>query len=156
MAGFRKEDQGYIDTSKLNISTDELTNERAHRAGRKDPSGRPRTIVAKFQNYKVKEAVLKNKKGLKGTNIFVREDFSQRVLARRKELLPQMHEERRKGNIAFLRYDKLVVYSGRSRNENQARSLPTSPSISVGRGRPTASMVQFGEQHHQSTFTPCS
>ena len=70
--------------SKLNISTDELTIERAHRAERKDPNGRPGTIVAKFQNYKLKEAVLKNKKGLKGTNIFVREDFSQRVLARRK------------------------------------------------------------------------
>ena len=66
-----------------------------------------------------------------------------------------MHEERRKGNIAFLRYDKLV-YLGRSGNENQARSMPTSPSISVGRGRPTASVVQVGEQHHQSTFTPCS
>ena len=125
---------------KLNIKTDEFSIERAHRAGRRDVSGKPRTIVAKFLNYKTKEKILKNKKGLKGTNVFVREDFSQKVLAKRKELLPAMHEERRKGNIAFLRYDRLVVYPNRSgRETGSARSPQPSPfhSAGGGRGQPT-------------------
>ena len=40
---------------------------------------------------------------------FVSEDFSQKVLAMRKWLRPEMHEEWRKGNIAFLRYEKLEL-----------------------------------------------
>ena len=96
-------------SSNLNISLDEFSIERAHRVGKKDAAGKPRTIVAKFNNYKTRETILKNKKCLKGTNVFVREDFSQKVLAKRKELLPKMHEERKKGNIAFLSFDKLVV-----------------------------------------------
>ena len=85
-------------STKLNIQTDEYTIERAHRVGKQDTTGKPRSIVAKFNNYKLKESVMKNKKSLKGTNIYVREDFSQKVLAKRKELLPQMYEERKKGN----------------------------------------------------------
>ena len=125
--------------AKLHIKTDELTIERAHRAGKGNASsGKPRTIVAKFNNYKIREQVLRNKKGLKGTNVFVREDFSQKTLAKRRELLPAMHEERRKGNIAFLRYDKLVVYPNLNRRENQQPSQSTrSPQLSpfAGRGR---------------------
>ena len=95
--------------SKFNIATDNFTVERAHRIGRRK-EGKPRMIVAKFQSYKTKETILKKKSCLKGTNMFIREDFSDKTLAKRKELLPKMHEERKKGNIAFLRFDKLVVY----------------------------------------------
>ena len=66
---------------------DEFTIERAHGAGRRNATGKTRTIVAKFNNYKVKESIFKSKKGLKGTNVYVREDFSQKILAKRKELL---------------------------------------------------------------------
>lgn len=90
-------------SKNLNISTDEFTIERAHRVGRKDSSkSKPRPIVAKFQNYKTREKVLDNKKRFRGTNVFVREDFSEKVLTKRKDLLPKMYEERKKGNIAFL------------------------------------------------------
>ena len=101
-----------IISTKLNIQTDEFTIERAHRVGKQYTSDKPRPIVAKFNNYKVKESIMKNKKGLKGSNVYIREDFSQKVLARRKELLPKMYEERKNGNIAVLRYDRLVVYPG--------------------------------------------
>ena len=124
-----------IITTKLNIQMDEFTIERAHRVGRRNATGKPRTIVAKFNSYKVKESILKSKKGLKGTNVYVREDFSQKILAKRKELLPKMHEERRKGNIAFLRYDKLVVYPSRPGRENPPRSPQSSPFLHASRGR---------------------
>ena len=126
-----------IISTKLNIQTDEFTIERAHRVGKQYTSDKPRPIVAKFNNYKVKESIMKNKKGLKGSNVYIREDFSQKVLARRKELLPKMYEERKNGNIAFLRYDKLVVYPDRRLppRDNPTRSSQFSPSPSTGRGR---------------------
>ena len=126
-----------IISTKFNIQTDEFTIERAHRVGKQYTSDKPRPIVAKFNNYKVKESIMKNKKGLKGSNVYIREDFSQKVLARRKELLPKMYEERKNGNIAFLRYDKLVVYPDRRLppRDNPTRSSQFSPSPSTGRGR---------------------
>ena len=114
-------------SSKFSISTDELSIERAHRVGRSESVSKPRPIVAKFQNFKTKEAILKNKKCLKGTNIFVRKDFSEKILAK-------MHEERRKGNIAFLRYDKLVTYPRRDRDFT-GPAPPYSPFVPAGRGR---------------------
>ena len=126
-----------IISTKLNIQTDEFTIERAHRVGKQYTSDKPRPIVAKFNNYKVKESIMKNKKGLKGSSVYIREDFSQKVLARRKELLPKMYEERKNGNIAVLRYDKLVVYPDRRLppRDNPLRSSQFSPSPSTGRGR---------------------
>ena len=62
-------------STKLKIETTEYTIERAHRVGKKNATGKPRSIVTKFNNFKVKENILRNKKGLKGNNIFVREDF---------------------------------------------------------------------------------
>ena len=37
------------------------------------------------------------------------DDYSQRVVTRRKELLPKMREARENGKIAYLSFDKLVV-----------------------------------------------
>ena len=37
------------------------------------------------------------------------EDYSQRVVARRKELLPKIMKAREEGKIAYLTFDKLVV-----------------------------------------------
>ena len=136
MVNHRKKVREILST-KLKIETTEYTIERAHRVGKKNATGKPRSLVAKFNNFKVKENILRNKKGLKGSNIFVREDFSQKVLARRRDLLPKMHEERRKGNIAFLRYDKLVVYPDRrfQGQEYSTRSPLHSTPSSRGRGQ---------------------
>ena len=74
--------------------------------------------------------------------MFVREDFSEKILAKRKELLPKMHEERRKGNFAFLRYDKLVTYPRRDRDFT-GQAPPYSPFVPAGRGRGS------GRDHHR-------
>ena len=39
--------------------------------------------------------------------VFVNEDFSMRVVSRRKELIPEMKEARDRGKIAYLSYDKV-------------------------------------------------
>ena len=56
-----------------------------------------------------REAVFKAKKKLHGRNMFVNEDYSDRVIKRR-EQTPKLKEARRKNQRAFLRFDKLVIY----------------------------------------------
>ena len=49
-----------------------------------------------------------NAKKLKGTNIYINEDFIDSVRKRRKELLPAMFEARKQGKIAFLRTTRRI------------------------------------------------
>ena len=66
--------------------------ERANRVGRPSSDSKPRKIVARFLNYKDREAVFKAKKKLHGTNTFVNEDYSDRVIKKRTELMPKSRE----------------------------------------------------------------
>ena len=100
------------------VDTD-LVIERAHRVGRPHSDSKPRKIVTWFLNYKDREAVFKAKKLLHGTNMFVNEDYSDRVIKKRTELMPKLKEARCKNQRAFLRFDKLVIY------DNLVNSGPT-------------------------------
>ena len=111
------------------LGTD-LVKERAHRVGGTRCDSKPRKIVARFLNYKDREAVFKAKKKLHGTNMFVNEDYSNRVIKRRTELMPKLKEARRKNQRAFLRFDKLVIYdnpvnSGSTNHESDQENLVT-------------------------------
>ena len=74
--------------------------ESAHRVGRPRSDSKPRKIVARFLNYKDREAVFKAKKKLHGTNMLVKEDYSDRVIKKRMELMPKLKETRRKNQRA--------------------------------------------------------
>ena len=100
-------------TDHLKINPKLIEIERAHRVGKYDPTGRPRSIVAKLLRFKDKEEIFKRSKNLKGTNIYINEDYSESVRQKRKDLLPQLKAERQKGNIAYLKFDKLVVHPPR-------------------------------------------
>ena len=91
------------------VGTD-LVIERAHRVGRPRSDSKPRKIVARFLNYKDRETIFKAKKKLHGKNMFVNEDYSDRVIKKRTELMPKLKEARRKNQRAFLTFDKLVIY----------------------------------------------
>lgn len=85
-----------------------ITVERAHRVGRSN-THRGRSIVVKFLKFKDRETVLRNGKKLKGTSIYVREDFSEKILAKRRALMPQLREARDNGKIAYFSYDRLII-----------------------------------------------
>ena len=59
---------------RLDIENVEI--ERAHRAGRKSRN-KPRTIVCKHLRFKDKQNILRKGKLLKGTNVFINEDYCQ-------------------------------------------------------------------------------
>ena len=96
---------------KLELENDIII-ERAHRArktkyGKKDPL---RTIVCKLLSYKDNVKVLQNCKKLKGSHIYINEDFCQATLQYRKELwkeVKRLREEEDK--IAYLQYRSVVV-----------------------------------------------
>lgn len=111
---------------KLDIVPTQIVIERAHRIGKshvpRSPSkeqgphtrsDRPRPIVVKLLRFKDKGTVLRKASKLRGTNIFINEDFPEAVRQRRKELLPKMMEARKNGLYAVLRYDKLITRPGR-------------------------------------------
>jgi hypothetical protein len=60
--------------------------ERAHRSGKPatNPDDTPRLIVVKLLRFKNKMAVLERAKNLRGTNIFLNEDYSKVLHQRRK------------------------------------------------------------------------
>jgi hypothetical protein len=58
--------------------------------------------VDKFLRFKDKMAVLERAKYLRGTKIFINEEFSEAVRQSWKELIPAM-------KAAYIRYDKLIA-----------------------------------------------
>ena len=83
--------------------------ERAHRIGNFDPSHKkPRTVVCKLEKYKDKDNILRNGRKLKGTDIYINEDFSKETLAIRKELWQQVLKNRSNGKISYLRYKTVI------------------------------------------------
>lgn len=86
------------------IDSQEIKN--IYRIGKNNNKSRP--VVVTIASLWKKHIILKNKANLPpGMN--VKEDYTKEVLEKRKQLQPQLEEERKKGNIAFLKYDKLIV-----------------------------------------------
>ena len=101
--------------------------ERAHRSGRKrrddGTTNRRRPIVIKFLNYKEKVNVLTQfkKKKLWEKKIYMNEGFSERTVAKRKELFKKVKELRERGiTNAKVVYNKIIYSEVRDgANENK-------------------------------------
>lgn len=81
--------------------------DKAYRIGQKTSNG-VRPILVSFTSNWRRNIIYKNKNKLpKG--IYIKEDFTKETLEIRKSLQPKLEEERNKGNIAYLRGEKLIV-----------------------------------------------
>ena len=93
--------------------------ERAHRSGKVAKGEKPRTIVLKLLNYKDKEKILKQAKKLKGTDVFINEDYSRETVEIRKRLWQEVKARRQKGERVMIRYDKIIkMKDERPKNSN--------------------------------------
>ncbi|XP_022116679.2 uncharacterized protein LOC110994384 [Pieris rapae] len=111
----------------LNIKTEEYDFNKTFRLGKiKKESNKPRPILCSFTSNWKKTEILKNKNNLK--TIHIAEDYSKDVLQKRKELQAKLTEERQKGNIAYLKYDKLIVKENNYSQEKRKREISASPS----------------------------
>lgn len=93
-------------SSKLGLDDSEMEIERAHRIGQYQEGVSPEKLLV---NFYVKQTIMSSAKRLKGTNIFINEDFSEAFQLKRRELLPKLSAARDRGERAILKYDKLVI-----------------------------------------------
>ena len=100
-----------------NLNVKDVKIERAHRVGKKR-SDKPRTIVCKLLSYSDKERVLAKLGTLKGTDIYINEDFSEETMQIRQELFKQRNLLRDKGKFAKVVYNKLVVREFNQRDDS--------------------------------------
>ncbi|CAB3244043.1 unnamed protein product [Arctia plantaginis] len=134
-------------TKTLNDSGIEINKRdinKAFRIGKAKGEARP--ILVNILNVWKKNEILKNKSSLP-KNIFVNEDFSKEVLEKRRELIPQLKEERKKGHIAFIKYDKLVVKDKEGNiRDKRKREQSDSPNNSNKNGRPKINRINAFER----------
>lgn len=71
-------------------------------------SDKNRPVVVSITSMWKKHLILRNKADLP-PGISVKQDYPKNVLEIRKQLQTQVEEEKKKGNIAYINYDKLIV-----------------------------------------------
>ena len=100
---------------KEKLGLDNVQIEHTHRVRNKrnkDKRTKPRAIVCKILSYKQKKEVLKNVNKLKGTDIFLNEDFFHETIQHRKELWEEWE-----GGGVYLNYRSIVVKGKRDQCE---------------------------------------
>ena len=79
---------------KLGI-TEPIEIDRCHRISKRKKPNRPRTVICRITKFKDKQKILKNAKYLKGSGIYVYENFCKETMELRKTLWDQVLEYRR-------------------------------------------------------------
>lgn len=132
----------------LKITLEDHEINKIHRIGKKridDTKARP--VLISFVTERKKIEVMKNKKELQ--NVYITEDYPKNVLNKRKELQAQVAEERKKGNIVYIKYDKLVTSKGGKYINNKKRMLSTSP---VDEGQPRKQQIVHQSKAGRNAF----
>ncbi|XP_076457488.1 uncharacterized protein LOC143291467 [Babylonia areolata] len=89
---------------KLEMTEDFQFN-RVHRLNSKPNSH----FILRCTFYKDKETILKAKRKLKGSDVFIGEDYSFRVREIRKKLSPHLKKAKSEGKRATMVYDHLII-----------------------------------------------
>ncbi|CAH0399454.1 unnamed protein product [Chilo suppressalis] len=110
---------------ELDIKIENFEINKIYRIGNLINKEKSRPTLISFINGWKKSKVLKNKKNSK--ELQISKDYTKETLEKRKALLPQLKEERNKGNIAYLKYDKLIVKESAGVNDKRKREPSASP-----------------------------
>lgn len=65
-------------------------------------------VLVSFNTSGSRDNILRNREEMPA-DIYIKEKFSKEVLEIRNNLLPKLQEERKRGRIAYLKKDKLIV-----------------------------------------------
>lgn len=111
----------------LSLDIQEYEIDKAYRIGHKTSNGLRPILISFTSNWR-RNLILKNKKKLP-EGIYIKEDFTKETLEIRKSLQHKLEEERNKGNIAYLRGEKLIVKkpSDIQKSEKRKRESSYSP-----------------------------
>lgn len=94
--------------------------------------GRPRKIVVKLLRIKDRELNLSSAKKLKGTKIYINEDFSEAVQLRRKELWPDHHPQGWTMSLTGLMSFKVQFYLDKMISETHLDSFIDNSDVDIG------------------------
>ena len=98
----------------LNVFVEDRDINMIYRIGKTDlKKEKIRPILISFVNNWKRSDIMKNKNKLKN-NVYASEDYPKEILDKRRELLPKLIEEKKKGKYAVLNYDKLIIKEGSS------------------------------------------
>ncbi|XP_022814553.1 uncharacterized protein LOC111348241 [Spodoptera litura] len=88
---------------------------------------KPRPIIVTFSTLGTKIILFKQRNTLKDTGFYIKEDFPQDILKKRKILQEQAKIEKEKGNLVQIKYDKLIIQENNRKHTSNKRVLSTSP-----------------------------
>lgn len=112
-------------SEELNITLEEYEVNKIYRIGNTNKDGKPKPTLLSLTCGWKKNEIMKNKKKLK--ECYITEDYPKEVLEKRRSLQPKLNEERKKGHLAYIKYDKLIVKENKNVNEKRKREISTSP-----------------------------
>lgn len=114
---------------ELGITIENFEINKIYRIGAINQNGKPRpTLLALTCGWK-KTEIMRNKKKL--NELYITEDYSKETLEIRKSLQPKLMEERQKGNLAYFKYDKLIVKENPKAIDKRKRDESTSPQVEL-------------------------
>lgn len=111
----------------IKIESHEVNN--IYRIGSRNKNEKPRPLLVSLVSGWNKVEIMKNKKSLK--EVYITEDFSKETLEIRKLLQPKLKEERQKGNLVYIKYDKLIVKEKPRTTDKRKREITTTPQDKV-------------------------
>lgn len=100
---------------KMGIQCSKSEIEMVRRMGKKNEN-QVRPINITLSTFGKKISILKNKKTLETSKIYIKEDFPPKILEARKALQEQLQKERSEGKEAYLRYDRIVIREPKQNN----------------------------------------
>ncbi|CAB3251771.1 unnamed protein product [Arctia plantaginis] len=88
-----------------------------------------RPVIVSFNTLSKKIEVIKKKKLLQDSGIYMTEDFPLKVIQKRKELQEELKQLLDQGKSAYLKYDKIIIKEENNGhlNRNHKRTLSQSP-----------------------------
>ena len=143
---------------KLSFSDNEyqeLVISDCHRMGRKKENNRPRPLLVRFVKLSDRNKVWFKKSGLKKSSYFVKEDFPDEIVNRRKMMHPLFTEAKKKDKFAKLINDTVTYYG---QNYTYARANELAQALSIynkGLRRGNGVLAFHGRSAIYSNFYPC-
>lgn len=111
----------------LKIECNKRDIELVKRIGRSN--GKIRPVVLTVTTMGLKIQILRNKKLLNGTTIYLKEDYTSKVLQKRKELQQEFLTRREQGEKVVMKYDKIISLDSKSPEMEKQTTKQANPNI---------------------------
>lgn len=126
--GLEEDEKCYTDLEKtilnilnhtMKIACEQRDIELVRRLGKRNGNTRPVALTVTTMGLKIK--ILRNKKLLQNSNIYLKEDYSPKILQKRKELQDEFLSRREQGESVIMKRDKIISLDNKNPNRNASK-----------------------------------